>query len=255
MIPKKEIDQWLADQGIATAKDVNAGQCKAFAEHFLPGFRNGVLLHTEDVYEFGAHGYPGGHCWILADGLHYDSETPNGAMSWMDLPFFQRAFGPFDIPQHAIPALLGLMDEEMLIEKVTLWAAHMQAFSVNNTVPSSIKGQPSDWIQGRRFTAWVPLLHKGVIESETAQYWRAVLLRDLFRNGITIQTSVSDRLVVETNGSEYRLRHESIGLYREWQWIDQRNTDFFPLDRAVTVLRAIVKRFGNPHQLANLDTK
>lgn len=32
------------------------------------------------------------HVWLVHEGRHYDSETPEGVDDWRDLPFFQRNF-------------------------------------------------------------------------------------------------------------------------------------------------------------------
>ena len=73
---------------------INGGQCEDFQSDViaLAGLdpRGSSERCTENLPSDLAERLPG-HCWIFADGLHYDAEAPDGVEDPSDLPIFARA--------------------------------------------------------------------------------------------------------------------------------------------------------------------
>lgn len=84
------IKDWLDNNGLQDARAANSGDCENFAAEFLPLFESAEIIGTDNVVSWDYGPWPGGHCWIMSKGKHYDSEAPNGVTSWKELPFFKR---------------------------------------------------------------------------------------------------------------------------------------------------------------------
>ncbi|QBJ02682.1 hypothetical protein MZD04_gp155 [Pseudomonas phage Psa21] len=146
---------------------------------------------------------------------------------------------PFDIPKHAIAAFLRLAEKDDLVKNVSIWSQYMESF----TTPGFIEN--GEWL----FSAHMSLSRvSGTLDFDTmdAMAARMLLLVDLFKDGITLQTDVAERLVVKRLEDSYTLSHESIGRMRDWVYIDQGNTQTFPIDKPYAVMEAIAKRFSEP---------
>lgn len=83
-----------SDGEISFPQWINEGECETFAEAVVE-----ELVRLGDLTAFSAQSdewttldaddcY---HVWVVAGGLHFDSETPLGVADYMDLPFFGRA--------------------------------------------------------------------------------------------------------------------------------------------------------------------
>lgn len=88
MLCKEKIQRWLEVRGYTAPEEANCGECENFAQDFqgdIPG---------SDLY--GAEEFDGpdtewaGHIWLYDGNLHYDSESPEGVVDWMDLKFYMR---------------------------------------------------------------------------------------------------------------------------------------------------------------------
>lgn len=90
LIPKKQLEDWMAKHKIATPYDVNSGMCTDFASYLHELFPESFLRYTEDYIPDTSPDHPGGHCWIYLDGKHYDSESLQGVDEWFDLPIMKR---------------------------------------------------------------------------------------------------------------------------------------------------------------------
>lgn len=93
-IPDDFLNNWLDANGVETAVLVNAGMCEEFAadlSELLPGSQ---VVYTEDFVSWDSNEYPGGHAWVMHDGMFYDSECLGGVSDWKALPFFVRRANP-----------------------------------------------------------------------------------------------------------------------------------------------------------------
>jgi hypothetical protein len=103
------------------AREINSGLCEEFAhdvhKHLQTSSQASArIVYTEDFeangggWNWGCAGpggyvvdppallsqrdledVSGGHCWVMFEGRHYDSETSHGVKNFFELPFFQRA--------------------------------------------------------------------------------------------------------------------------------------------------------------------
>jgi hypothetical protein len=143
----------------------------------------------------------------------------------------------FDIPKHAIQAFLALVDKENLVKNVWQWGVYMESFTTPGFV---VNGNnlftAQQYMNDAGYTAKSHILD--------AYQWRLQLLEDMFKEELTIDIAVGDRLVVRKVGKEYILSCESIGRMSQWCWINQLDDQAFPLYRPHDVLAAIVKSYN-----------
>lgn len=98
MISETATELWRLANGYLTVADINTGGCERFAKAMLHYFPTGELVWTEDYVCWDhCEPWPGGHCWILYEGKHYDSCTLEGAANWFDLPYFKESVNPTTI--------------------------------------------------------------------------------------------------------------------------------------------------------------
>ncbi|QBJ02559.1 putative dual-specificity phosphatase [Pseudomonas phage Psa21] len=91
VIPKTMADDWIKKRNIVTLQEVNTGKCEDFATDFVDLFPEGEIVGTDNFADWHHGAWPGGHCWIMFKGKHFDSEALDGVDCWKDLPFFKRA--------------------------------------------------------------------------------------------------------------------------------------------------------------------
>lgn len=82
--------QWLADNDVPTAADVNAGMCEDFALDLAELLQGSEVVYTENYVDWDSDECPGGHAWVLFQGRCYDAECLEGVSNWRSLPFFIR---------------------------------------------------------------------------------------------------------------------------------------------------------------------
>lgn len=93
---RHEIDRWMHDfkYDIRSPKQINQGFCGKFAkdvrsltdeEAYLAGDSRVMCGQVCNRWLFRV-----GHVWVTDGILHYDSERPDGADDWKDLPFYNR---------------------------------------------------------------------------------------------------------------------------------------------------------------------
>jgi hypothetical protein len=152
----------------------------------------------------------------------------------------------FEIPQHAIVDFLEL-GRVMGNKEIILWAQFMKSF----TTPGFIRDGE------RLFTSHEQVCsHSQMYEHMDQVSIRkhlALMLNEMFSKELIISNGVADRLVVKLNpkSNMYEVRHESIGRYHKWCWINQGNTDSFVQigsgNTELNVLRAVVERYEDPY--------
>lgn len=82
--------QWLANNDIPTATEVNSGMCEDFALDLAELLEGSEVVYTENYVDWDSDAYPGGHAWVLHQGRCYDAECLEGVGDWRSLPFFVR---------------------------------------------------------------------------------------------------------------------------------------------------------------------
>ncbi len=98
MIPVEVANQWRVENKYTTMTEINTGGCENFAQAMLHYFPDGELTYTEDYVCWDhCNPWPGGHCWIVSNGRHYDSEALDGVTNWTDIPFFKSRIDPLTI--------------------------------------------------------------------------------------------------------------------------------------------------------------
>lgn len=146
----------------------------------------------------------------------------------------------FDIPQHAIPSFLRLVEKDELAKHVWMWGQYMDSFSTPLYIETGVPlYETQSAMMQAGFTS-----DSDVLE---AMKWRMALLTEMFEDGIHVHTGVADRLSVRMASDCYVLSYESIGRIRDWCWINQNADEQFRLDRPFDVMAALVRRFPNPH--------
>jgi hypothetical protein len=145
----------------------------------------------------------------------------------------------FEIPKHAIPAFLKLVDKEDIAEKVWMWGQYMDSFNTPHFIETGDNlFETQSGMFKEQFDKDSPIL--------TAQIWRMVLLAEMFEGGLIIPTGVADRLTVTPTDTCFVLSYESIGRLRDWCWINQRADEQYRLDRPYDLMEAIARRFPEP---------
>lgn len=83
---QKQIDAFIrvGHNDADSAKELNQGYCKAFAESVYN------QLEIPDLRILTLRGENGEHYWLELNGYHYDSEATRGVESYHDLPYWQR---------------------------------------------------------------------------------------------------------------------------------------------------------------------
>jgi hypothetical protein len=146
---------------------------------------------------------------------------------------------PFEIPKHAIPAFLRLVEIKDLSKHVWMWGQYMDSFD-----------RPLFIETGEHiFETPTAMHHAGFTtdhELPDAMQWCTAMLTELFEGGLIIATGVADRLTVTPTDTCFVLSYESIGRMRDWCWINQRADEQFRLDRPYDLMKAIVRRFPEP---------
>lgn len=114
------ISEYMKEHGFSTAQSINGGGCEDFMMAMLDKFGEqfpdlqeqcteiflvdddgldytymiehcGMVLPDTLSRELLDSVYLPGHVWLCLDGLHYDSECPEGVSLFLDLPIFKRA--------------------------------------------------------------------------------------------------------------------------------------------------------------------
>lgn len=88
MIPYKSANLWRAKKGFSSMAHINQGACEYFANSFIHHFPAGEIVYTDNFAHWQHGKWPGGHCWIVSEGRHYDSQSLLGVNRWTDLPFY-----------------------------------------------------------------------------------------------------------------------------------------------------------------------
>ncbi|WDS62285.1 hypothetical protein [Pseudomonas phage D6] len=143
----------------------------------------------------------------------------------------------FDIPLNAIPAFLRLVEKDDLADNIFMWGIYMESFNTPWYVENHGENlyTTQDDMRRASFDKYADILE--------CQMWRTALLGEMFNRGITIRCNCADRFVVELEGDELQIRFESIGRYRSWCWIDQKQTEKFPADKPFEVMERLVKLY------------
>lgn len=89
-IPFEVAEAWRISEGYESMAQINTGGCENFAMAMLHHIPSGEVVGTENYvcWDHTEH-WVGGHCWIVDQGKHYDSEALGGVDDWRLLPFFK----------------------------------------------------------------------------------------------------------------------------------------------------------------------
>lgn len=127
----------------------------------------------------------------------------------------------FDIPKYCLESFLALASYTDTATAVGNWGVYMDSI---NRAESLIK-----------LTASFPV-HSEVLErlrcerpSASPDDLRHAMLTELFTAGISVQATCADRVTVERIENSFVVHEESIGRMRNWCWIDQRSSVYFPV--------------------------
>lgn len=142
----------------------------------------------------------------------------------------------FTVPEYAKAAFLKLADNDAEVsEKVWTWTQY--AFGMSSPVYIETGKEMLD-VPARALLAGFEVACP-IID---AQQWRMEMLAEMFNKGLELRTGLTTRLVVEPYRDKYVINTHSIGRYREWCWIDQKDAIEFPQDRPYDVMVELARR-------------
>ena len=142
----------------------------------------------------------------------------------------------FIIPDYAKDAFLRLSnnDDEM-VTKIWTWAQYADGMSTPTFIETGhhLFEVPNKALSGG-FDVTCDFLD--------AQHWRMEMLAEMFNKGLELRTGLTTRLTATPFDKYFVINTHSIGRYREWCWIDQRDAIEFPQDRPFDVMVELARR-------------